>query len=140
MTMLPRLAQISGLSEKVQNIMEIKEDSEAIDVLFKSLWEKFNGLRDPSFTQPIFDAETSNEMYAPIGNFKYIWNGQLYSLDHNNDPQFVAQALVWNLKIFNDFSPINPFSSFNAGRKIIKSHGMDNYNFSINEIFKNEAT
>ena len=139
--MLPRMAKIPGLSGMVKNQLkkrtgaETPEQSQEMEDLFKKLGEHFNGLRDPAFTQPIFDAETSNDLYVPIGNFKYMWNDRLYELDHKDDPQFIAQALVWPLKIFNDFSPINPFSSINAGMKIKKCHGMDNYNSSINEIF-----
>ena len=146
--MLPRLAQMPGLSGKVKKILEKKtgaetpEESQEMDDLFKKLTEHFNGLQDPTFTQPIFDAETSNDLYVPIGNFKYLWNDQLYQLDHNDDPQFVAQALVWSLKIFKDFSSINPFSLNNEKQvtKITNFHGISNYKTIINKVFKNEAT
>ena len=146
--MLPRMAKIPGLSGTVKNQLkkksgaETSEQSQQMDDLFKKLGEHFNGLRDPAFTQPIFHAETSNDLYVPIGNFKYIWNDQLYELDHNDDPQFVAQALVWSLKIFKDFSSINPFSSNNEQQvtKITNFHGISNYKTIINKVFKNEAT
>ena len=146
LSMLPRLAQMPGLSGKVKKILKKKtgaetpEESREMDDLFKKLTEHFNGLRDPTFTQPIFDAETSNDLYVPIGNFKYLWNDQLYQLDHNDDPQFVAQALVWSLRIFKKISPKNPFSSYNAGMRIHESHGIENYKAIINTVFKDEGT
>ena len=144
--MLPRMAKIPGLTGMVKNQLkkrsgaETPEQSQQMDDLFKKLGEHFNGLRDPAFTQPIFHAETSNDLYVPIENFKYIWNDQLYELDHNDDPQFVAQALVWSLQIFKNISPKNPFSSYNAGMKILESHGIENYKTIINTVFKNEGT
>ena len=146
--MLPRLAQMPVLSGMAKNQLKKKtradtpEECQAMDDLFQKLTEHFNGLQDPTFTQPIFDAETSNDLYVPIGNFKYLWNDQLYELDHNDDPQFVAQALVWSLKIFKDFSSINPFSLNNEQQvtKITNFHGISNYKTIINKVFKNDDT
>ena len=56
--MLPRLAQMPGLSGKVKKILKKKtgaetpEESQEMDDLFKKLTKEFNGLRDPAFTQP----------------------------------------------------------------------------------------
>ncbi len=72
---------------------------QAIEVadIIENYCKHLNGLQDSPFTEPIFDA--TNELFEPIGNFKCIWNDQLYDLSHNDDPQLIAQILAGSLRL-----------------------------------------
>ena len=79
-------------------------------------------------------------MYLLEISSKYMWNDQLYDLNHNDDPQFVAQVLAGSLKIFKNISTKNIFSLNKVVKKITQSHGIENYKAIINNVFKNENT
>ena len=78
--MLPRMAKIPGLSGMVKNQLkkrtgaETPEQAKDMDDLYEKIIKHFNWLRDPAFTQPIFNAEYTNDLYdpvyVPVGNFK----------------------------------------------------------------------
>ena len=82
---------------------ETPEQAREMDDIIENYCKHLNGLQNPPFTEPIFDA--TNKMFVPIGNFNYIWNDQLYDLSHNDDPQLIAQVLVGSLKIIKNISP-----------------------------------
>ena len=79
------------------------------------------------------------DVYAPVGNYLYIFEDKMYPLNFKNDkgqivtnPQFDAQALVWGLQIFKDFKLYNPFSLI----KIKNAHQINSYNDNLVKILR----
>ena len=94
----------------------------------------------PVYEQPVYDNDTSMEAYAPIGNYLYIKDGQLYELPFDMDPQYVAQALTNILEVMRQMAPVQALLTLQEKlshplvRKLRKEHDMPNYDVKLAEL------
>ena len=110
------------------------------------------------YEQPVYDEESQEAMepYAPMGNYFYIkqasGNARLHKLASNEDPQYVAQALVSTLNVLRGIGSLDFFVGKSIMRigaskvplanrsvdkvhplltKIIEGHALSNYKHKI---------
>merc|ERR1719229_404516 len=110
----------------------------------------------PVYEQPVYDEQDTVEPYAPVGNYFYIKESsdgvRLHKLAYNEDPQYVAQALIPALNMLRAMGSLEFFIGKSLMRggaskvplvsravdkvhplvtKIIKGHGLTNYKDNI---------
>ena len=110
-----RAAELVGINKKVILMMVLRK------ALGDSIPQEAATIEIPVYEQPVYDEQDTVEPYAPVGNYFYIKESsdgvQLYKLSSNEDPQYVAQALMPVLNVLRRMGSLDFFLGKSLMRK-----------------------
>lgn len=91
--------------------------------------------------QPVFDEEHALDQYAPVGTHFYIKGDAVYEMKHDDDPQYIARAMIEALKALDNVRV--PYvdmpgmtghkAAWREATKIVKHHSLQNYKTKLGD-------
>ena len=88
---------------------------------------------------PVFYGEHALNRYAPIGTHFYIKGNKVYEMKHDDDPQYIARALIDALKALDNVRVPLPLPGRTSLAKenikeVVKHHKLLNYERKLTEL------
>ena len=137
-----RAAEILGITKKMILLK-----------ILRAAWgdaipEEATTIEIPVYEQPVYDEQDTVEPYAPVGNYFYIKKScdgvRLYKLSSNEDPQYVAQALIPVLNVLRRMGSLDFFLGKSLMRKgtskvPLVSRAVDKVHPLVTEIIKGHS-
>ena len=108
--------------------------------LAQKVMDQLGELRAPGEDQPVFGQEEADKQYAPIGNQFYIKGGRMYEMKHDDDPEYVARALIRALDPVDKITArdIPEIKAKGADYPLVKQlksdHELENYHKKLAEL------
>ena len=103
--------------------------------------ELLEGIEPVMNRQPIFDKEHALDHYAPIGTHFYIKGDAVYEMRHDDDPQYIARAMIEALKALDNVRV--PYvdmpgmtghkAAWREATKIVEHHSLQNYKTKLGD-------